>query len=221
MATNCAGCCFQEGVPQTGCLVNQIGKYEYDIVNGSFSFKDKICQFWRGMDWALTQELKSPDVSLHEAVRAEVKINTCLVINGGSKEDVEKTLNSISGMNPSKIIAINTLDEVGDLLQKQGIPWTITTYLEEDDYRAWILMNNKNPMYCFVDGGFEFIPDFFGKIDRFVNDEMGRFLLIEKEGELLYISKNCYLIHNSPFADLIEKIRTEKEGYVPYEYFSS
>jgi len=220
LTTNCQNCVFRqlsnEGV-QNGCKIQPLDGYEYELLDGSFKFKSKICQFKRNAPWGAN--LGSTE-AMWRTARQEVDISYSIFIkdHDGKLDTIQKTCDSLAEnkIKPVQLVVLSDLDQKLDkYLAKTEFQWEIMKYMGDSDYRAHILRNNqKSHFFCFIDAGMECVPYIFDFIDYKINNQGLRFRCIYDKN-LVMIARNAYLVNEVPFAELIKLILKNK-GHIYY-----
>lgn len=229
LRTNCDRCLFKkmdEDI-QYGCEAQNLRGAQFDLVPGTnnesvYLFKTKICQYKREQPWG-TGSLESDLV----AVRDEVKIRYALIIKGGELEDVQRTVDSVisNKIKPSRIVVFTNdaiSDKLDGYLDSTGIPWQLTEYVDEKDWRVFAMMDLGiwTHFFTFITAGFEVKPDFFDELDQAINDREFRFTHIENStNDFLLMSKNLYYFNELPLNELLKQLKAKNEGYQRYEFF--
>lgn len=184
-----------------GCEHNVLARFREqgeNIVDGTDEKKNEFhvivgrtCPFYRPKIW-----LNDMGVEMDKAVkraRREVSVAPDVIIYFGkdhTTEDLKKTCGSIreNSLLPEKIyIANHTTYKPSTLLMLMQdlsfLPWRIETILEESSgvFRVLDIVSKKceSIFTTYFEAGFEVPSDFFSSLDKFVNDELKKFILLE------------------------------------------
>lgn len=209
--TPCRDCVFAEyeGSTQVGCYLDMLDKMRNngaeivpvrDNEKEFFVVKGRACMPCRSPAWARAQDAKSLD-ELGDLARSEftLKCDTFILIEANNSfEDVVRTVESLKKqkVKPRRLILMNfNLDikpvAVRQLLKAEPyIKWNLEQVVEDvsDGQRLPRLVNiaarkAESPYYCAFVAGFEVPEDYLSSIDKALNTDMQRLMLLVPEEE--------------------------------------
>jgi len=235
--TICRHCIFAEWDDvrrQEGCFPGILEKYRQQgakirnpIDKDSykyFTLPGRVCMYCRQQKWADEKEVASL-LDAVDKVRKEVELRCTAIVYVGRDETLDdalktaKALEANTALQPTRMLFIINNDIkpnqfVSWAHYQLHLPWQFELVLEPDVgvKRCLDLAVKKvdDMWFAFFRAGFEPPDDFFWCIDHYLNDELGRFLVLLPEEESgLVLQRVAHKIFGGNIGehDIVEKIQ--------------
>lgn len=241
--TICRDCIFadftDDSVTQTGCKLGRLDKFReknktklVEDENGLEYYEiSTFCNTCRDNTW--DDKFSDPIAKVLEEVKIKVD---GLVIDDSNhpnwEDDVLKSVNSLINqtVKPCRIVVvcykkINPFGKMRKLMDDAGIKYDIVNVIDYSN-NPYTLLNAgvkrcRNQYYTVVESGDELPLDYFQKLNSIINDELGKFSMIEPIEELtgLTIQRQLHtmaanLISNSQMniVDIIKGLAEEQNA---------
>lgn len=211
------GCGFKNRIEKFKAIDENLVVEAYDADKEFFIINGRLCSAYRDQAWVNKQKGKGGELGKSEAiVEKEIRVRADFVIiltDDTTDEQLIETLDSLkaSTMEPFTVVVVNNSNKrrmprlVSFMNAHAGdLPWYVTNIIERDgdnlvdDNRAFDLGAEKceGHFYSNVPVGTKVPPKLVEGINKFINDELGQFILLKGDEQVpINITHSAFFKH--------------------------